>query len=77
MSNPELFFEVVAVLWLFSSLRKYVMLLVASNVALFVRPEGNNMPGSQTNANKKGGTLLKGYRPRYFKLKTVITRSKH
>ena len=46
MSNPELFFEVVAVLWLFSSLRKYVMLLVASNVALGVRLEGNNMSGT-------------------------------
>ena len=41
MSYPELIFAVVAVLWLFSSLRKYVILLVASNVALCVRSEGN------------------------------------
>ena len=41
MSYPEPLFAVVAGLWLFSSLRKYVILLVASNVALCVRLEGN------------------------------------
>ena len=41
MSYPEPRFEVATGLWLFSSLRKYVILLVASNVALCVRLEGN------------------------------------